>query len=227
MKRFVPLGLLMALGCGPASAVTPTPAAPLTEVGRAPEDTAVKQDLRLLPPEVYVRSYLAFFGGLAPSKVEDTVRGKDGGALFDSWNDYLAALGFPDYKLDLPRATETNAIMVATFERLGVALCDRALEHDWKATPTTPSTLRVVFAFEPKHDMVLTEFAQRFDVMHRTFLSYPAALAPGRTEDFYGLYEDIRRKHLAQKKKSRFSPEEAGWAAVCYGLVRHPEFYLY
>ena len=63
--------------------------------------------------------------------------------------------------------------------------------------------------------------------MHRTFLSYPASLAPGRTEDFYGLYEDVRKKHEAKKKKTRLSPEEAGWAAVCYGLVRHPEFYLY
>ncbi|WP_437742083.1 hypothetical protein WME73_42910 [Sorangium sp. So ce302] len=41
-------------------------------------------------------------------------------ALFDSWGDYLAALGLPDHGLDLPRATQTNALMLAAFERLGI-----------------------------------------------------------------------------------------------------------
>jgi hypothetical protein len=227
MKRAMPLLVFALLGCGPAATVPPRTAAPLAVVKETPEDTSLKQDLRLMPPEVYVRSYLAFFGNLAPGAVEQEMRGKDNGQLFDTWNDYLQALGFPDYKLDLPRATQTNAIMVATFERLGVALCDRALEHDWKANPATPVASRVVFPFEPKRDLDANEFAERFDVMHRTFLSYPASLAPGRTDDFFGLYQDVRNKHAALPKKTRFTPEEAGWAAVCYGLVRHPEFYLY
>ncbi len=228
MRRAL-LGLIAGwlAACGPASTVTPEANAPVRELGRSQEDTTTKQDLRLVPPEVYIRSYLQLFGGLAPQEVQAKARGGDGGQLFDVWDDYLAALGLPDYKLDLPRATQTNAIMVAAFERLAVALCDRAVERDLKTRPPLPVASRVVFAFEAPDVLDDAGFTSRFDLLHRTFLGYPAALAPGRVKDFQGLYTSIVSKHGAASKKSRFTPTEAGWAAVCYGLARHPEFHLY
>jgi hypothetical protein len=204
----------------------------MPSVGVLAEDTAPKEDLRMVPPEVYMRTYLRVFGGLAPLEVQKRARGGDGSALFDTWDDYVSALGFPDYRLDIPRQTQTNALMVATFERLGVALCDRALEHDLKAPrgdQPPPLADRLVFAFDlPRREIDAPGFAMRFDVLHRTFLGYPAALAPPqRTPRFFQLYRDVVAGHAKAAPRSRFTPEEAGWAAVCYGLVRHPEFHLY
>jgi hypothetical protein len=213
------------VACGPPSSIAASTKTPLHETARASEDTTPKQDLRLLPPEVYIRSYLQLFGGLAPVDVQAKARGGDGNQLFDAWDDYLAALGLPDYKLDLPRASQTNAIMVAAFERLAIALCDRAVERDLKANPPTAS--RVVFAFDAPEHLDDAAFGARFDVLHRTFLGYPASLAPGRADDFRKLYTHVEQNHRAAQKSSRFTPTEAAWAAVCYGLARHPELNLY
>jgi len=201
-------------------------------VGVQAEDTAPKEDLRMVPPEVTLRTYLQLFGGLAPLAAQNRARGGDGNQLFDTWDDYVSALGFPDYRLDVPRQTQTNALMVATFERLGVALCDRAVEHDLRAAKggALPAvSQRVIFAFDlPSGELDAAGFAPRFDVLHRTFLGYPASLAPSnRTARFFQLYRDIVSDHARADPKSRFSPGEAGWASVCYGLVRHPEFHLY
>ena len=213
--------------CAPPEVVPRTPAAPLPEAGRVAEDATPKQDRRLVPAEAYVRTYLQLFGGLAPLDVQRRARGADGAALFDTWDEYLSALGFPDYRLDVPRLAQTNALMVATFERLGVALCDRAVEHDLQAHP--PLAERAIFAFdEPRNVVDATGFAPRFDVLHRTFLGYPASLAPPqRVPRFFLLYREVAADHAKADPKSRFTPDEAGWAAVCYGLVRHPEFHLY
>jgi hypothetical protein len=225
--------LILVAACGaPPEHVAAGPSAPLPEHGVTAEDTAPKEDLRLVPPEVYMRTYLRLFGGLAPLDAQKRARGGDGAGLFDAWDDYVSALGFPDYRLDVPRQTQTNALMAASFERLGVALCDRALEHDLKAAPgVTPPPLdqRLIFAFERPHGaMDEGAFAPRFDVLHRTFLGYPASLAPPeRTARFFQLYRDIVADHARAAPRSRFTPDEAGWASVCYGLVRHPEFHLY
>ncbi len=191
------------------------------------EDTAPKADLRLVPPEVYLRTYLQLFGGLAPLEVQRAARGKDGAQLFDVWDAYVSALGLPDHRTDIPRQTQTNALMVATFERLGVALCDRAVEHDLRDRP--PLRERAVFAFDlAPGTMDAGAFGARFDTLHRTFLGYPSALAPPpRVARFFQLYRDVAASHKVAAPRSRFSPEEAGWAAVCYGLVQHPEFHLY
>jgi hypothetical protein len=216
----------------PPEHVYPGPSAQLVDKGVIAEDTAPKEDLRMIPPEVYMRTYLQLFGGLAPLDAQKRARGGHGGGLFDTWDDYVSALGFPDYRLDVPRQTQTNALMAATFERLGVALCDRAVEHDLR-TPKggeAPSiAARLIFAFDlPAGDLDARAFAPRFDVLHRTFLGYPASLAPPqRTARFFQLYADIVAGHAKAAPKSRLSPREAGWAAVCYGLVRHPEFHLY
>ena len=77
--------------------------------------------------------------------------------------------------------------------------------------------------------MTAAEFAPRFDVLHRTFLGYPARARARRSAwpAFFELYRDTRRATRRPQQRSRFTPAEAGWAAVCYGLVRHPEFHLY
>ncbi|WP_437674013.1 hypothetical protein [Sorangium sp. So ce131] len=220
----------LAGACAPKDAVAPQPAPPLRETARVAQSRTPKEDLRLVPAEAYLRTYLMLFGGLAPAEVERRARGGDKSALFDTWEDYLVALGLPDYSLDLPRGTQTNALMMAAFERLGIALCDRALEHDLKGSAPVPIERRLIFAFDlPAEHVDLPAFAQRFDVLHRTFLSYPARLAPpDRERKFFALYEGTVARHRTKgAPKSRFSPEEAGWAAVCYGLVRHPEFHLY
>ncbi len=196
--------------------------------GGLPEDTSTKEAPRLMLAEAYMRSYLQLFGGLSPIAAQSAARGKDGSALFDSWDAYLLTLGFPAYTLDIPRQTAPNAVMVASFERVGIALCDRALENDWLGTTPPAASARLIFTFDqPSATTPLTQatFAAGFDVLHRTFLGYPAALAPtDRTTRFYGLYNDVVAAHTT---KTRFTPAQAGWAAVCYGLIRHPEFHLY
>lgn len=195
------------------------------------QDTARKEELRMVPPEAYMRTYLQLFGGLAPLDVQKRARGGEGSQLFDTWDDYLAALGFPDYRNDIPRGAQTNALMVATFERLGGALCDRAVEHDLGAAKKggAPLAERLIFAFdETTGDPDADAFAERFDVLHRTFLGYPAALAEtDRTTRFYKSFNDTVTRHRLPNVKSKLSPEHAGWAVVCEGLIRHPEFQLY
>lgn len=188
---------------------------------------AVAKDFRLVPVESYMRTYLQLFGGLAPLQVQQRARGPE--KLFDTWDDYVSALGLPDYKIDVPRQTQTNALMVATFERLGIALCDRAAEADLESKQPIPVEKRTIFAFDvPKGELDAAAFAPRFDVLHRTFLGYPASLAPpSRTTRFYDLYRSIVSEHREKGEKSKLTAEDSGWAAVCYGLVRHPEFHLY
>jgi hypothetical protein len=178
---------------------------------------------RMVPPEAYIRTYLMLFGGLSPLELQAVLRGhKDD--LFATWSDYLAALGLPDHRHDLPRASQTNAVMVATFEALGEALCARAAEHDLIGAPAE----RFVFDFALTPALpTAAEFAERFDVLHRTFLGYPADFAPAeRVPRFYALYQAVVRRHL-DGVPSRFPPLIAGWAAVCAGLIRHPEFQVY
>ena len=237
--RSLTLAVVFVLGCArdpdrdPASeqpTVPSTPAADLPGHGSLSQDTTPKEGPRLLPAEVYIQAYLDIFGALSPLAAELASRGKEGGALFDTWRDYLASLGMPDYEKDIGRVTQTNAMMLATFERVGIALCDRAAERELDASPRPALASRTVFAFEPTAaGPTDKEFADRFDVLHRTFIGYPAALAETpRTERFYKLYIDTVAKHSAKGAPvSGLSPANAGWAAVCYGLVRHPEFHTY
>lgn len=233
---------LAALACGKSSSkasagktggsagnggITASPATTIPGHDRVPEDTTPKEAPRLVPAESYVRTYLQLFGGLAP--IDAQAQARAGKSLFDTWNDYLSALGFPDYRVDIPRLGQTNAIMLATFERLGVALCDRAADMDLGAT-APPVDQRVVYAFDVP-DAVLDQagFDQRFDVLHRAFLGYPAALAPPEREPrFFKLYTDTVTAHAAKGAPSSvLKPVVAGWALVCQGLVRHPEFHFY
>jgi hypothetical protein len=224
------LALALALpACSKDEEPKPTPVTTLPGHQNLPEDTSPKNGPRLVPPETYIRTYLHLFGGLAPKEAQAALRAKDQNALFDTWNDYLSSLGFPDYRVDIPRAGQTNTLMLATFERLGIALCDRSLEHDLVGTPP-PVDQRYVFAFDPGTGSPdVASFTPRFDVLHRTFLGYPAALGPAeRTSRFFDLYTSTVAAHSAAgAPASRFTPDQAGWAAVCYALVRHPEFQLY
>lgn len=189
-------------------------------------DTAPKRGPRTITPEVYLRTYVSLFGAGTPAETEALAKGTDKAVVFDTWGDYLNALGLPDYTIDIPRASETNSLMLATFERLGNALCDRAAEREIKGS--APPNERHVFAFDaPAGDVDLAAFEPRFDVLHRTFLGYPAKLAPGRVQRFFQLFQDTVTRHGAPTPNARLSPTQSAWASVCYGLIRHPEFQLY
>ena len=230
------LGVGTSTGCDkkvdePASA-RPTPVA-IPGHDSLDQDTAPKESQRMVPPEAYLRTYLQIFGGMKPLEVQADAKkliNNKNVLLFDTWGDYLALLGLPDYASDIPRTTQTNALMLSTFERLGVTLCDRAIERDLKAVPPVPVADRRVFAFEVPQDAIdQAGFAERFDVLHRTFLGYPAALATtDRTAKFFALSQGAFTKYSADDAPaSRLTPAEVGWASVCYGLIRHPEFHLY
>lgn len=192
------------------------------------QDNTHKEAPRLMAAESYMRSYLRIFGGLTSLQAQTQLTA-GGDRLFDSFNNYLAALGLPSYAADLPRANQTNALMVATFERLGIALCDKALLKDWPAGMAVPIPQRLVYAFDPPADPTnKAAFAEGFDVLHRTFLGYPARLAPtSRIDTYFELFNRVRTGHTADPKQSKFTATQAAWAAMCYGLVRHPEFHLY
>ena len=213
---------------GPAAAA-PDPGATISGHGDTAVDTTRKEDPRLLGAETLVRSYTSVFGALAPLEAQRVLQAS-GAALFDTWSDYLGALGFPDYRVDLPRNAQTNALMVATFERVGAALCDAALKRD-KAIAT--ASQRTVFDFDLPADaapskLTLAQFQPGFDSLHRLFLGYPAALAPtDRTNRFLALYQATVAAHALPGVPNRFLPNEAGWSAVCQGLARHPEFHFY
>jgi hypothetical protein len=212
--------LLLLAACGAPQVIAPGPAQPLPAHREVTIDTTPKARPRMVAAEVYLRAYLTWFGGLAPLDLQNRARGKQ---LFDAWDDYLAALGLPDYRLDLPRQTQTNSLMLATFGRLGEVLCIRAAEHDLHKK--TPLDQRVVFAFDPVAQPNAAQFAERFDVLHRTFLGYPAALAPAeRGARFFDLYTRVAAHHSA---KNPLTPDETAWAAVCSALVQHPEAELY
>jgi hypothetical protein len=212
-------------GAGP-SATDPSPLASVPGHDALLQDTSPKQSQRLMPTEVYIRSYLALFGGLSPKEAQAAAKATSSG-LFDSWNDYLSALGLPDYRIDLPRVGQTNALMLATFERLGVALCERAAATDLAAGGPAPDQ-RVVFTFDTPTGLDAAGFAPRFDQLHRRFLGYPAKLAPpDRQARFFKLYGDTVAAHGAKDAPKKLTPEQSGWAVVCFGLVRHPEFHLY
>jgi len=213
---------------GPAS-TAPDPSSTLPGHGGTAVDTSRKEGPRLLASETLLRSYVSVFGALAPLEAQRVLLAS-GSALFDTWNDYLGALGFPDYRVDLPRNAQTNALMVATFERVGAALCDAAMQRD-KVVATAAQ--RAVFDFDLPADpspskLTVAQFTPGFDSLHRLFLGYPAALAPtDRTNRFFALYQTTVAAHAAAGVPTRFKPNEAGWSAVCQGLSRHPEFHFY
>ena len=213
MKRWI---VFLAACHAAPMAVAPSAPQPLPARDTIAIDTTPKERRRMLPPEVYLRAYLGWFGGLAPLDVQNRARPK---GMFDAWDDYLAALGLPDYKIDLPRQNQSNTLMLATLGRLGEALCVRAAEHDLHARQPA-----VVFTFAA-HVSSLDEFTKDFDVLHRTFLGYPVRLAPAdRAPKFYALWTEIATRH---KAKNPLSPDETAWAAVCAALVQHPEAELY
>jgi hypothetical protein len=208
-------GLIVVAACT-SQTLEPASPQPLPSAQTAMVDTTPKARRRMVPPEVYLRAYLTWFGGLVPLDVQNRARPK---GLFDAWDDYLAALGLPDYKIDLPRQSQSNTLMLATLGRLGEALCARAAEHDLHAN--VPLAQRVVFAFDAK-----ASFDDGFDVLHRTFLGYPMKLAPGdRVERFHSLFTAVAQRHAGAKQP--LTADETAWAAVCTALVQHPEAELY
>ncbi len=212
---------MLVAACAAPHAIAPTPLPPLPHT-ESMIDTTPKERRRMVSPEVYLRAYLTWFGGLVPLDVQNKARPK---GMFDAWDDYLAALGLPDYKIDLPRQTQSNTLMLATLGRLGEALCVRAAEKDLHGKPP-PVDARVVYAFDVIAAPSAADFATRFDVLHRTFLGYPAKLAPAaRTARYYALYQAIAERHAGAKQP--LTADETAWAGVCTALVSHPEAELY
>jgi hypothetical protein len=217
----VRIALVLVAACASGPSLEPSAPRPLPPAQTVAIDTTPKERRRMMPPEIYLRAYLTWFGGLAPLDVQNKARGKQ---MFDAWDDYLAALGLPDYRVDLPRASQSNTLMAATLGRLGEALCVRAVEHDLRGKVRADQ--RVVFAFEPKASPSDAEITERVDVLHRTFLGYPLALAPpDRTTRIVALYKQVATHHAG--KKNPLTADETAWAAVCSALVQHPETELY
>jgi hypothetical protein len=177
------------------------------------------QRAEMVPAEAMLRAYLSWFGGLTPEQV---VQRAHGGNRFDAWSYYLAALGLPDYHVDAPRVAQSNTVMLAALGRVGEALCAHAAEHDLH--DHAPPAARAVFAFEPVAGPTRDQFAAGFDVLHRTFLGYPAHLAPAdRVDRFDALYRQVAAHH----PRGRLTADETAWVAVCTALVQHPEAELY
>ena len=203
--------------------IVPSAPKPLPAPQTIAIDTTPKERRRMVSPEVYLRAYLAWFGGLVPLDVQNRARPK---GLFDAWDDYLSALGLPDYKIDLPRQTQSNTLMLATLGRLGEALCTRAAEHDLHGKVAADT--RVVFAFDAPPHPSAEQFADGFEILHRTFLGYPSKLAPpDRVARYFALYSGVALRHADLKGKPALTADELGWVAVCAALVQHPEAELY
>lgn len=206
-------------------------------------DSTPKQGPRLMPAEALMRTYLTLFGGLAAvdggaAHILDlqAVLVRGGTAVFDTWQSYTAMLGLPDYTVDIPRSAQPNSLMVATFERIGVALCDKAMEHDHPAGVINAAAGSVVFDFALPATVLggaapPAEFVGHLDHLHQRFLSYPLSLAPSnRAANFFGVYKEVTARHAPGSPdagRSVFTPQQLGWVSVCYGLVRHPEFHTY
>lgn len=219
MKAIV---LAALVACGPATEISPSASRPMPAFTTIAMDTTPKERRRMAPPEAYLRAYLGWFGGLVPIDVQNRAKPKN---LFDAWDDYLAALGLPDYRIDIPRQNQSNTLMLATLGRLGEALCLRAVEHDLHGK-APPIDKRVVYAFDVEAKPSADGFAERFDVLHRTFLGYPIKLAPpDRVARFFALYSEVAGRHT--KPKQPLTAAETAWAAVCTALVQHPETELY
>ena len=203
---------------------TPEPSQTVPTASRTADTTATatapRARRRVIPPEAFLASYLGWFGNVHAVDVP-TLAGR---GLFDQWTDYLGALGLPDRRVDVPRASETNPLRLAAVGRLGEALCVRAAEHDLHRA--APLEQRQVFAFDAVPTPNLDQFTTGFDVLHRTFLSYPASLAPaGRLARFYALFQKVEAEH--EGARAPLTPSEAAWVAVCTALVQHPEAELY
>lgn len=215
------LALVLLVACG-SRGIEPTNNASLPEHHDFTV-TPQQKGPRLVQPEAFLRAYLEWFGHATPQEVKQTARGWK---LFDDWSDYLAALGLPDYKVDFPRSMQSNTMMLATIGRLGEALCIKAAEHDLRANRgATPISDRRIYAFEQQAPTSMDQFASSFDILHRTFLGYPAALAEkGRIPRFFELFQRVASRHTSG---GRLTGEQMAWAAVCSALVTHPETGLY
>ncbi len=175
---------------------------------------------RMVPPEAFLRAYLTWFGAASPDEAASVARGDD---LFDRWPDSLAALGLPDHRVDAPRTTRSNTVMLAAIGRLGEALCVRSAQRDLQEQAAVDQ--RRIFAFEIVTRPTLPQFKTMFDVLHRTFLGYPVSLAPPpRLRRFYDLY---RRIEANREEKSGLSAQATAWVGICTALVQHPEANVY
>src|SRR5262249_7109952 len=105
--------------------VEPSAPRPISGYHELALDATPEERRRMVPAESFLRSYMMWFGGLAPIDIQ---RRSKPGNLFDDWSDYINALGLPEYMFDVPRVTQSNTVMLAAIGRLGEALCVRSAE---------------------------------------------------------------------------------------------------
>ena len=94
-----------------------------------------------------------------------------------------SALGFPDYRLDVPAAdadqrADGRDVRAARASRCATARVEHDLERRRPRARPSSRAPRSSRSTPPKGDVAAAAFAPRFDVLHRTFLGYPASLAP-------------------------------------------------
>ena len=184
----------------------------------------------MVPPEVTMRTYLHLFGALAPLEFQKGARGATARASSTRGTTTSPRSGSPTIASTSPaRRRPTRSWWPPSSASASRSATARS-STTGKEDAAEPVQERVIFAFDPPKGHVSTAQTslRGSTCLHRTFLGYPArSRRRERSQRFYALYETIAKEHAKAAPKSRFTPDEAGWAAVCYGLVRHPEFHLY
>ena len=179
-----------------------------------------------------MRTYLQLFGGLAPLDVQKRARGGDGARSSTPGTTTSRRSASPTIASTSRASTQTNALMIADVRaaRRG-ALRSRASSTICKGQAAAARPSALVFAFD------LPARARRRRGRSRrgsTSCTAPSSATRRRSRRrsararFFQLYRDIVARPRQGATRSRASPPtRPAWAAVCYGLVRHPEFHLY
>ena len=110
--------LVLLAACATPTAVAPTAPQPLPAHAETMIDTTPKERRRMVAPEVYLRAYLTWFGGLVPLDVQQRARPK---GLFDACPlnmivrpDMQIALGHPPaIKPPVPLQVRAHALPIA------------------------------------------------------------------------------------------------------------------
>jgi hypothetical protein len=155
---------------------------------------------RMVPTEAFLRAYLTWFG-LAPDQV-GRARGND---LFDRWVVTSRHSACPTIN-STRRVHAKQHGHARRAWRLGERCASGPRARSARRPPIDK---RVVFAFDARDQTTRDDFIQG-SVLHRTFLGYPARLAPASRRPVLP-HRVVASRHTA----SLLTPDELGWAAVC------------
>ena len=208
--------------CGGAGAITPSEPTALPAHKTRCSTRTPKERRRMVSPEVYLRAYLGWFGGLVPLDVQNRARPK---GLFDAWDDYLVRAR-PARLQDRPAAPDPEQHADARDARPARRGAVRARRRARSARRQDAARSARRVRVRCRAATPTTRSASGFDVLHRTFLGYPAKLAPGeRVAKFHALFTEVAARHAGAKNP--LTADETAWVAVCTALVQHPEAELY